>query len=384
MKATDFINAETGRIVRSFDGHDTFVPAATPPLITYSTSLVLALSRADAALSELSGLGRQLPNPHLLISPYLRREAVLSSRIEGTRASLSDILLDEIGANEQPSAPEADRIEVRNYVAAMELGIELLHRRPVITLNLVKDLHARLMEGAPAPRGGLIRPGAFRTVQNWIGAGTADVSEATYVPPPPELVMTCLTDWERFTNDRETFPDLVQCAIMHEWFESIHPFIDGNGRVGRLLITLFLLERERLSQPLLYLSDYIEARRPEYYDLLRRVRTHGDWNAWLMYFLDGVESTAREAVQQTTWLLELREDYRRRLRGKVNAVALVDFLFANPYVTAGGATGLLGVSDPTARNAIAALENEGILEEITGRSWRRVYRCQAILDAIGG
>jgi Fic family protein len=176
-------------------------------------------------------------------------------------------------------------------------------------------------------------------------------------------------------------PDLVQCAIMHEWFESIHPFIDGNGRVGRLLIRLFLVEREHLSQPLLYLSDYIQARRADYYDLLRRVRTHGDWVTWLRYFLAGVEATARAAAQQTTRILDLRADYYRRLRGKANALALIDVLFGNPYITAARAASLLRVSDPTARNAIVTLEANHILEEITGRSWGRVYRCTAILDA---
>ncbi len=293
-------------------------------------------------------------------------------------------MLDEINANERPSASETDRIEVRNYVAAMGLGLELIERRPVITLNLVKELHARLMEGVPAQRGGLIRPGAFRTVQNWIGSPASGIESATYVPPPPELLMDCLSDWERFANDRTSFPELIQCAIMHEWFESIHPFIDGNGRVGRLLITLFLIERERLSQPLLYLSSYIEAHRQDYYDLLRRVRAHGDWHAWLMYFLAGVASTARQSVQQTTQLLDLREAYRRQLRGKATAAALVDFLFANPYVTAASATELLGVSNPTARSAIAVLEHEQVLEEITGRSWGRVYRCTPILEAISG
>lgn len=382
MNAADFVNSETGRIVRSMGGHDAFVPAAPPPQGSYSPSVVRALSRADAALSELSGLGRQLPSPHLLIGPYVRREAVLSSRIEGTRSSLNDILLDDIGVKDLPVALEADRLEVRNYVASMEHGLELLQRRPVITLNLVKDLHARLMEDMPAQRGGRIRPGAFRTGQNWIGARDSTIESATYVPPPPELLMNCLDEWERFVNDRESFPDLIQCAIIHEWFESIHPFIDGNGRVGRLLITLFLVERERLMQPLLYLSDYIEARRPDYYELLRRVRTHGDWQAWFMYFLVGVESTARAALQQTTNLLELREDYFRRLRGKANAAALIDHLFDNPYLTAARAVKLLGVSDPTARSAIATLVAEHILEETTGRSWGRVYRCTAILDAI--
>ena len=379
MKSADFRCDESGQIYRSLDGIDTFVPALLPPGISYDPRLVLALSKADTALSELSGVGRQLPNPHLLIAPYLRQEAILSSRIEGTRASLSEMLLDEVDEMEGDGAGEAERQEVRNYIRAMEVGILKLRAGRPISLNLVKELHSVLMVDV---RGKYSSPGMFRTVQNWIGASDSGVLNAEYVPPPPELLMPCLSDWEQFLNTSGQMPDLVQAAILHEQFEAIHPFLDGNGRMGRLLITLFLMERGRLSQPLLYLSSYIEPRRRDYYELLQRVRTDGDWDSWIRFFLDGVEHTARQAVQQTKQLMDLREDFRYRIRTKAKALVLVDYLFNNPFITAKRAQQFLDVSDPTARTAIKALADAGILAEFKERSWRRLYVSSPILQIL--
>jgi Fic family protein len=208
------------------------------------------------------------------------------------------------------------------------------------------------------------------------------MDRAEYVPPPPELLMECLTDWERFLNSRDEMPDLIQCAIMHEQFEAIHPFNDGNGRVGRLLIPLFLMERGRLSQPLLYLSSYIEPRRTDYYNLLQRIRTDCDWDAWLRFFLEGVEQTARVAVQQTKELMDLREEFRHLVRGKARALALVDYLFLNPYLTVKRSQEFLEVSNPTARAAIAALEQAGIVTTFVDRPWRKLYVSSPILDIL--
>jgi Fic family protein len=377
LNPADFHAPSAGRVIQAPAGYAAFVPAPLPPELAYDGRLVLALSRADAALSELSGLGRQLPNPHLLIAPYIRREAVLSSRIEGTRASLSDLLLDEAEADR---SADSDVQEVRNYVVALEYGLERLRKLP-LSLRLVRELHARLMQGV---RGDRATPGEFRRSQNWIGPAGSTPATAPYVPPPPDLMKESLADWEQFLHDRDRFPDLIQCAIMHEQFEAIHPFLDGNGRVGRLLITLFLVERSRLPQPLLYLSDYIEAHRQEYYDSLQRVRTEGDWPGWLRFFLAGVEETARAAVRQASQLMDLREAYRRRLARKPNALKLLDELFVNPYLTASRAARALGVSAPTARQAIALLQAEGLLGEVTGRSWRRIYLARPILEAIEG
>ena len=235
MRLDQYRNPAAGAIVRSFAGHNAFVPAKLPPRLEYDAELVLALSRADAALSELSGLGRHLPNPHLLISPYMRREAVLSSRIEGTRTSLSELLMAEVEAG--PPAGEADRREVRNYVSALEYGLHRIRERP-LSLNLVRDMHRMLLTGVRGDHG---TPGEFRRDQNWIGSRFSTIDSADYVPPPPELLMDLLADWERFLHVTDDMPDLVQCAVLHEQFEAIHPFTDGIGRLGRLLITLFLI-----------------------------------------------------------------------------------------------------------------------------------------------
>lgn len=375
MNPADFQAPFAGRIVQAAGGYAAFVPAPLPPDLTYPPELVLALSRADSALSELSGLGRQLPNPNLLIAPYVRREAVLSSRIEGTRTSLSELLLDEAEPNR---SSDADLREVQNYVEALEHGLERLRELP-LSLRLVRELHERLMRGV---RGDQATPGEFRRSQNWIGPAGSTPATAPYVPPPPDAMMDCLSDWELFLHDRTRFPELIQCALLHEQFEAIHPFLDGNGRVGRLLITLFLVERGRLSQPILYLSDFIEARRQEYYDSLQRVRTLGDWSTWLMFFLTGVEQTARSAVRQAGRLMDLRGTYRQRLSKRPNALRLLDALFVNPYLTAARAAKVLDVSDPTARQAMAYLQEAGVLSEMTGRSWGRIYVARPILEVI--
>lgn len=376
MQAADYQASEAGRVVRTAEGHTAFVPAPLPPPLVFDAPLVLALSRADAALSELSGLGRQLPNPHLLIAPYLRREAVLSSRIEGTQASLADVLAEEAG--QPPSAPADDVLEVRNYVSALEYGIQRLDTLP-LSLRLVRELHGKLLDGV---RGGSATPGEFRRTQNWIGPPGSTLATASYVPPPPEEMARALVEWERFLHRRDELPDLVQCALMHEHFEAIHPFLDGNGRVGRLLITLFLIERGRLSQPLLYLSEYIERERRDYYACLQRIRTHGDWAGWLHYFLAGVRWSARRAARQARELMDLREAMRRSVSDSPKALALVDELFANPHINAARVKALLGVSDPTARAALAELERAGLIHETSGRQWGRQYLARGVLRAI--
>lgn len=376
MNPKDFRDPRAGKVIQTPKGYSAFIPAKLPPTLEYDNQFVLSLSRADAALSELSGLGRHLPNPHLLIAPYVRREAVLSSRIEGTKASLSDLLIDEM---ERPTQRTEDDVrEVRNYVAAMEHGLDRLDKLP-LSLRLVREIHGRLMKGV---RGDFATPGEFRRSQNWIGPSGSTIETAPYVPPPPEYLDDLLGDWERFLHERNTFPDLVQCAIMHEQFEAIHPFLDGNGRLGRLLITLFLIERGRLPQPLLYLSAYIEAHRQDYYDLLQRVRTHGDWMSWLRFFIAGVTEIALEAVGQASRLMDLREKFRGRLRDKPKALILLDELFLNPYMSVSRAEKVLKVSNPTARQAVTLLQRKGVLEEITGRTWGKLYLAKPIMETI--
>lgn len=335
------------------------------------------LSRADAALSELSGVGRLLPNPHLLMAPWIRREAVLSSRIEGTRTTLNELLIDEAGGERNPAAAD-DMREVSNYVQALEYGVERMQKLP-LSLRLVRELHGRLMKGV---RGDKATPGEFRRSQNWIGPQGSTPQTAPYVPPPANEMHACLDNWEKFLHQRDAMPDLVQCALMHEQFEAIHPFLDGNGRIGRLLITLFLLERGRLPLPLLYLSDYIDEHRKDYYELLQRVRTHGDWTAWLRYFLTGVERIARSAVRQSGRLIDIRERYRAKVKDKARAAALLDELFKNPYITVRRAEKALRVTNPTARKAVEILTERGILAPLGDKRWNKVYVSKEILEAI--
>lgn len=366
-----------GRVTPHPAGYHAFVPALPPLNLALESDLVLALSRADSALGELSGLGLQLPNPHLLIDPLVRREAVLSSRIEGTQASLTDVFLNEAGQADQASAAPADVQEVLNYVAALEHGIARLEKLP-LSLRLMNELHAKLMTGV---RGQFATPGEIRRSQNWIGPAGSNPATATYVPPPPDELPQLLSAWEKFIHTREVMPDLVQCALIHEHFEAIHPYLDGNGRIGRLLITLFLMERGRLSQPLLYLSDYIERHRQDYYRLLLRVRTDGDYAAWIRFFLIGVEETSRDAVRRVRKLITLRERLLLENHGKGSA-ALVSQLFVRPHISVAEAAKVMDVSQPTAAKVLQSLVAAGHLREITGRSRYRAYVAQAILDAL--
>jgi Fic family protein len=376
VQAIDYKELAAGRVIKAPSGYLAFVPAPLPPEISYSAGLVRALSLADAALSELAGLGRMLPNPHLLIAPYLRREAVLSSKIEGTQTTLADLLANEAG-RPAVSAPDDVR-EVRNYVEALQYGIERLKSLP-LSLRLVRELHEKLMQGV---RGDHATPGEFRRSQNWIGPPGSNPETATYVPPPEHEMKEALGEWEKFLHRRGELPDLVQCALMHEHFEAIHPFLDGNGRIGRLLITLFLIERERLPQPLLYLSEYIERNKQEYYDSLQRIRTHGDWPRWLSYFMEGVRWSAARAARQARELMDLREQMRRKVSDSPKALPLVDELFVNPYMTTARVKKTLKVTDPTARAALGVLESAGLIQEVTGRRWGRQYLARGVLKAI--
>lgn len=376
MDEAAFTSEAPGELTRTLEGEVAFVPGPAPRALELSDGVVGVLDDASNGLGLLAGMGRRLPNPHLLIAPYLRREAVLSSRIEGTVTSLADIYALEAEQLALIDAPDVQ--EVQNYVTAYEHGLGRLEDLP-LSLRFIRELHEKLMAGV---RGGALQPGAFRTYQNWIGGGTA--RDAIYVPPPPPAMHDCLDDFERFLHERTLRP-LVQAAVLHYQFEAIHPFGDGNGRVGRLLVLLFLAERDLLPQPLLYLSAFFERTRSTYYDLLMRVSTHGDWDSWLLYFLEAVRSQARDAADRTDRLLALQTQFRNEIRGSrvtANALALVDHLFVNPIVSASSVQRALGVSAPTARTAIQTLERAGIVREITGRSWGRAYQSDRILELL--
>lgn len=367
-----------GEVVQAGEGFPAFVPDPAPRELPLSDRSIALLDEASNRLGILAGIGRLLRNPELLISPYLRREAVLSSRIEGTQTSMSDLYASEVEQLELIRAP--DTREVRNYLRAHQYGLKALDSLP-LSLRLIRNLHKRLMSGV---RGRERQPGEFRTYQNWIGAPEGRV--ATYVGPPVPQMTERLDDLERFLHERSLRP-LIQAAVLHYQFEAIHPFADGNGRVGRLLVALFLAERGLLPQPLLYLSAYFERTRADYYGGLMRVSTHGDWERWVSYFLEGVRQQADEAIDLSDQLVALHTRYRDELQAAhvtSNALALVDLLFENPIIYTRRVQENLAVSAPTARNTIRALEEHGILREITGRDWRRIYQAEEIYGLVRG
>jgi len=369
-----------GRIVRTPQGYEAFVPTPLPRHVELSADLVYLLSEADRSLGELSGMARTLPNPQLLVAPLSQIEAVLSSRIEGTQASLSDLALFE-AAGDKPIAPPGDVLEVRNYRGALTYGLARVGDLP-LSLRLVRELHEKLMTGV---RGQDMTPGAFRTSQNWIGPPGSTLSNATYVPPPPSELLSSLGDWESFLHEETKLPPLVRCALMHYQFEAIHPFLDGNGRVGRLLIVLFLCTLGRLPAPVLYLSPFFEHHREDYYSLLRGVSERSAWDEWLTFFLRAIVVQCQDAFGRSSRMTSLHDDYRRRLlaaKAPPSAHNLLERLFINPATTVKGASEQLGITVAGADKAIQHLCRLALLREVTGRRRDRVYLADEIVRVI--
>ncbi|MFQ5668280.1 MAG: Fic family protein [Candidatus Binatia bacterium] len=366
-----------GRKIRCSGGYRAYVPEPLPPPLAWSGDLVAALSHADLALGRLAGEGRRLPNPHLLIRPFVRREAVLSSRIEGTQATLGELLAAEAGAAVERS-PE-DLREVANYVVALEQGLARLAALP-LSLRLVKELHEKLMRGL---RGDSATPGEFRRSQNWIGPAGCTLAEASFVPPPPDRLVDCLGAWEKFLHD-ETLPPLVHAALAHSQFEAIHPFLDGNGRVGRLLITLLLVERQVLPSPLLYLSAYFEATRPEYYARLSGVTERGEWEEWLEYFLGGVAGQAEDALDRIRRIDALVAGWRERIAKAPSRLPerALELFVENPFWTVKKLAERLDVAFTTAQRGIDRLEAAGIVTLASEAKRNRVYCARAILEIL--
>jgi Fic family protein len=352
-----------------------FVPAPLPPKFEWSADIVAAAAEASLVLGRLTGQAGGLQNPHLLIRPFVRREAVLSSRIEGTQATISELLADEAGASVD-RAPD-DLKEVRNYVVALEKGVRLLDELP-LSLRLVKELHRTLMKGV---RGDSAAPGEFRRVQNWIGGRTPET--ARFVPPPPDKLPACLDAWEKYLHARD-LPPLIQAALIHYQFEAIHPFLDGNGRVGRLLIALFLIEREVLPSPLLYLSAFFEASRGDYYGFLTGVSEKEDWKSWILYFLRGITSQSQDALSRVERINRLREEWNRSLTTRLssNIMKLLDCITTNPFITVKGAEKELGVAFTTAQRAIDVLVERKILVQTDDAKRGRVYVAKRLLDIL--
>ena len=368
-------NSPVGQLVPIGNGQRAFVPHPLPRSVSLTSALVYRLDEASRAVATLAGVGETIPNPHLLTQPFMRREAVLSSRIEGTQASLSDLYLYEASRRAR-----GDVLEVRNYVAALEEGMALLDELP-ICLRLVNRLHATLLSGV---RGERMRPGEIRDRQVWIGGEDTPLEEARFVPPPPSHVHEAMADWEGFANEDLRMPPLVQCALLHYQFEAIHPYLDGNGRIGRLLIILFLCARSVLPVPLLYLSAYFERDRQTYYDRLLDVSVTGDWIAWLDYFLEGVIRQARDSLSRARQIRELQEEHRSILlarRSTANVLALADLLFTRPYITAPVASEILGITNAGARRILDRLTEAGLVSLIPD-SWPRVYVAQELVNII--
>jgi len=378
MRAEDFANSPAGEVRRQPTGYWAFVPKPLPRSLDLTEDIVNCLSEADRAIGTLNGMGETLPNPHLLIVPFTRREAVLSSKIEGTQASLSELFQFEAG---RETAGPADVREVSNYVRAMEYGLQRLRELPLST-RLVRELHEQLLRGV---RGKRYTPGEFRTSQNWIGAPGCMLDEATFVPPPPGEMVPLLSDWERFLHSPSRFPPLIECALMHYQFEVIHPFLDGNGRVGRLLVTLYLVAREHLCQPLLYLSAFFESNRMEYYERLLAISQRGDWEGWLCFFLRGVAEQSWDAVKRSRSILGLQEEYRRQLydaRASRSTIRLVDFLFQSPVLTVPMAVSALGITYPSAAKALTNLADAGIVEKLDAGKRGRMFYARELIRRI--
>ena len=377
MKAIELKDSPCGRLVPTEQGQWAFVPDPLPRHVDLSSSLIYLLDEASRAVATLAGVGETLPNPHLLIRPFLRREAVLSSKIEGTQASISELFMFEASGARRDLR---DAREVANYVHALELGLELLNELP-LCIRLINRVHQRLLLGV---RGQEAVPGELRTGQVWIAPLGTPIHEARFIPPPANLVPDLLADWERYVNEDLRIPPLVQCALMHYQFEAIHPYFDGNGRIGRLLIILFLCTKQVLPTPLLYLSAYFERNRDAYYDRLYDVSSTGNWQAWLEFFLEGVAQQARDAVVRSRRVRELQQRYRDLLQERHesgNALSLLDELFANPFMTAPRASAVLGLTPAGARRVLERLAQTGIVEYVSG-AWPRLYVARELLQAI--
>ena len=366
-----------GRVILQASGYKAFVPAPLPPdpPIGYSGELLTLLSGADRDVGRLDALATLLPNPDLFVAMYVRHEAVLSSQIEGTQSTLEDVLAYEADALRHDTPK--DVAEVVNCVRAMNHGLARLPELP-LSLRLLREIHAELMQGV---RGGDKSPGEFRTSQNWIGGTGSTLRDAAYIPPPPHELMPALGQLERFLHEaRDSVPLLVRCALAQAQFETIHPFLDGNGRVGRLLITLMLCEEGALSRPLLYLSLYLKARRAEYYDRLTAIRTQGHWEAWIGFFLRGVSATARAATRTAQDIVALRESHRAAVARNAKALALLDQLLREPLVSVKRVAQLMGCSFPTASKLVREFEARGWLQELTGYGRNRLWRYQPYVD----
>jgi Fic family protein len=379
MRESDFSEGMPGRLVPTTNAWTAFVPDPLPPKkLTFGIKTMKLLSQADRAVGQLVGVCEVLPNPHLLIGPFLRREAVLSSKIEGTITKVEQLVLFEAGRTAE-GAQTADLHEVANYVMAMEYGLSRLRDFP-LSLRFIRELHGKLLDGV---RGDEKAPGEFRTIQNAISPVTSDGPR--YVPPPAPEMLRCLHEFETFLTRTETLPILIELALLHYQFEAIHPFLDGNGRIGRLLISLLLCYRSVLSRPLLYLSGFFEQHKDEYIDQLLYVSQTGAWVEWIEFFLRAVVQQSEDAISRAKLLLNLRQVFRERMqvaRRSALLMTLIDELFAVPALTIQATAKRLKITPRSAQQNIEKLQEAGIIQEMTGQKRNRVYCALEVVRVI--
>ncbi len=367
--------SRSGRLVQQVDGYRAFIPAPLPPDPPLEMAPIQsALGRANLALGRLDGIVDVIPDPDFFVAMYVRREAVLSSQIEGTQSTLEDLL--EVELEPGGSRKDSDVGEIVNYVRAMNHGLGRLGDLP-LSLRLIREIHQQLLNDG---RGSRATPGEFRTTQNWIGAAGASLNEATFVPPPAHEVGAALSDFERFLHG-DVDDRLVQAGLAHAQFETIHPFLDGNGRVGRLLITLLLVHHGVLRQPLLYLSHHFKRHRAEYYDRLTAIRLSGDWEGWMRFFLEGVATTAEEAKGTAEQIFALREEHRALAIENTgpNGLRLLSAMFRQPLINVRTAAEILEVTFATANKLVGRFEDLGLLREMTGQRRSRLFRYEPYL-----
>jgi Fic family protein len=388
MDIEQFAVNRPGSLVPIPDGHTAFVPRTLPPAFSCETEITQANDAAMLALGELRAIIPFMPNPHLLTYPFLRREAILSSKIEGTHTEAEQLYLFEVDS--PPPARQGDSLDVRdarevhNYVRALETGLDTLRKDFPICNRLLCDLHEVLLDGVASENGVYTYPGKFRKTQAYIGS--SDLANARFVPPPPEHIEKLMADLEAYIHSPTKYhPQLVRIAIIHYQFEAIHPFSDGNGRIGRLLISLLLASWNVLPEPLLYRSAFFEQHLDEYRNRLWQVSCNCDWTGWVEFFLEGVVTEARDAAERARRVLKLREEYRQLLqtrKGSNTPLALVDFLFRSPFVTTRIAADVCEVTYNSGKKAVEKLVEAGILFEHHKRDWNKIYYSKPILEIL--
>lgn len=373
----DIQQSTSGKVIKSPKGYNAYVPHPLPPVIDWNNQLVGALSRADFVLGKLAREGSQLPNPHLLMRPFITREAVLSSKIEGTHSTIGEVLAHNAGIDVKQNPDDLQ--EVQNYIIALNFGLKRFSELP-LSLRLIKEIHGQLMQGV---RGSHATPGEFRKSQNWIGPPGCTLNTAKFVPPPVEQLVDCLGEFEKFLHDRQ-LPALIHIALCHYQFEAIHPFLDGNGRIGRLLVGLLLIEHKMLPSPLLYLSAFFEATRDEYYKQLFSVSCHGTWQDWLIYFLNGIAVQSEDALSRAERINALLNKWKLRVASTASSVSvnIVEHFAVNPYLTIKTIAEELDVAYSTAERGVRKLVSHNIIQQVAGDKRNKVYCATEILSIL--